>query len=76
MVPNVRTFNSALSACTKAGRWSEARDLLKIMRSSDMRPSEISYSSTLQACRKAGRFDPAMEVLGYMKEDGVEPNVV
>merc|ERR1711865_370939 len=77
--PNVISFNAAISACEKGGKWERALELLQEMRQSGVQPDVISFSSAISACescRQYGESDriylQAIEsglLLGFFNED-------
>ncbi len=50
--PNVISYISAISACSKGQQWEQASSLLLEMRRSQLEPNVISYSSAISACEK------------------------
>ncbi|CAN0357055.1 unnamed protein product, partial [Laminaria digitata] len=57
VLPDVYSFNGAISACGRSGKWQQALALLKKMEreGSDVRPDVFSYNGAINAVAKAGR---------------------
>lgn len=55
--PDVYSWNGAISACGRAGKWQQALDLLGDMEKegSDVRPDLFSYNGAIHAVAKTGR---------------------
>ena len=69
------TYNAAIGACEKGGRWGEALALLGEMRRrawSGIR----SRTRRISACEKGGQWKKALLLLGEMKAAGVELDVI
>lgn len=79
VAPSTISYNSALSALARAGRWEEAVELLASMTAEHAPPDVISYTTTVAACQKGGAATQALEVLRQMNESSttaVAPNAV
>ena len=50
VVPDVSTYNAAMSACEKCEQWQQALGLLAEMRSVSLLPNLITYSAAISAC--------------------------
>ena len=56
-------FNTAMSACARAGEWQQAITVFNSMQSKyGVRPDEISYATVMAACERCGKWE---EVLRY-----------
>ena len=56
-------FNTAMSACARAGEWQQAITVFNSMQSKyGIRPDEISYATVMAACERCGKWE---EVLRY-----------
>jgi len=66
---------SALNAYSKAGRWQEAKALLREMGANGMKPSYSEYHALMEACDVAGEADEAKRALDELKEVA-EPNLI
>lgn len=75
-VPNVISYNAAISACGKAGKWEQAINLLLEMKKVGVPPDVISYNTAISACEKAGKWEQAISLLGEMKKARVHPDVI
>ena len=74
--PNVISYNSAISACSKGQQWEQALNLLSEMRSSWLQPDVISYHSAISACDKGRQWEQALRLLLEMRSSRLEPNVM
>merc|ERR1711966_109308 len=74
--PDVVTYNAAISACEKGGKWEKALSLHKEMRGDGLKPNVISYSAAISACQKGTQLEEALSLLEEMCEEGIKPNVV
>lgn len=59
-------FNSAISACEKAGQWQLAVWLLQCMRDLRIQKDEISYNSVISAFSKGSEWELALALLFAM----------
>ena len=50
VLPNVSSYNAAISACEKCQQWQQALGLLEVMQQTDVLPNFISCSATISAC--------------------------
>lgn len=73
--PNSISYNTAISACGKAGRWHEAMFLKEKMQHADLPMDVVTLSSLVTACEKVGRWEEALSLFNEAKENGVKPNV-
>lgn len=72
------SFNAALSATAKAGKWREALNLLERMKASPRggpRPDVLSYNAVLGAFERSGEWRRVAPLLDEMEAAGVPPNV-
>ncbi|CAM9281736.1 unnamed protein product, partial [Discosporangium mesarthrocarpum] len=77
--PDLITFNAAISAVSKSGRWKEAQKLLKEMEESGIQPDVVSYTSVISArsrSRSDGGTGFAEAILSEMESRGVLPNSI
>lgn len=63
----VISFNSAMEACAKAGRWREGVALLSLMRNVKVCPDICSYASVLACLRAGGQWERALELLDKLE---------
>ena len=52
LLPNVITYNAAISACEKCKQWQQALCLLAEMRSVNVLPDDITYQAAIIAFMK------------------------
>ena len=74
--PNVVSFNAAMEACAKAGRWREGMTLLSDLRegwgaAAGVRPDVRSYAAVLACLRAGGQWENALELLEEMEGGGL-----
>ncbi|SRR5258706_5081636 len=59
--PDTITYNGAISACAKGGRWDKALELFHHLQTHgparNVFPDTITYSAAISACEKGGRQD-------------------
>ncbi|CAM9436794.1 unnamed protein product, partial [Choristocarpus tenellus] len=65
------SFNAAIDACAKGGRWEQALDLLEEMVKHRLFPSLVSYNSAMDACAKEGRHDGDLEIYCFLLLKGL-----
>ena len=71
------SYNSAISACAKSGKWQQAVALLEVMPVARIAPNTITYNSAISACSKGGASDRALDLLSKMRcEPGAQPDVI
>lgn len=63
--PNVYTFGSLMSVCSKKGDINRCRQLLKQMEGYNIKPNSVIYSTAISACERCSppRSDLAIELL-------------
>jgi pentatricopeptide repeat protein len=61
MTPDTLTFNAAIMACARSGRWREAEGVVATMLQRGVTPSLATYNSLISACGKGGRWGRALE---------------
>lgn len=76
VVPNTIIYNTAISACEKAGRADKALALVNHLLEHGPKfpvpafPDTITYSAAISACAKAGEADKALELFDQLLEQG------
>jgi pentatricopeptide repeat domain-containing protein 1 len=73
---NVTSFNAAISACEKDGKWKRALSLLDELRERGAVPDLFSAIAAISACQKGGTGERAMSLLDEMRVRGVAPDVI
>ncbi|CAE8713392.1 unnamed protein product, partial [Polarella glacialis] len=71
---NVFHYNSAISACEKAGEWQRASSVLSIMSVAGVMPNVVSYSTCMSSCEKGFQWQLALNLLCTMPRASVVPN--
>ena len=51
LVPDVYSYSSVISACSKVGHWEKALSLVRQMREAGLKPDVFVYANTIAACR-------------------------
>jgi pentatricopeptide repeat protein len=69
VTPDVISYNSAISALGKGGRWELALDVLGQMPQIGVIPDAISYSAVISACEDDGQWQLALNLLYRAKPD-------
>ncbi|CAE8629729.1 unnamed protein product [Polarella glacialis] len=70
-------YNSAISACQKAGQWQMSLSVLNVMMpETRVVPDQISYNSAISACAKTGQWWQALILLGNMPEAKIVPDKI
>lgn len=67
---DVVSFNAAMEACAKAGRWRKGVALLPFMRATGIRPDVRTYAAVLACFRAGGQWESALELLEKMEDFG------
>jgi pentatricopeptide repeat protein len=76
LVPDLRTFNAALTACCKAGRLDLATAVLKKLKACGLSPDIHSYTSLVDGCAAARMPDLARWIVTHMEQQsGVKPSL-
>lgn len=76
--PDVWSFNIAMEACAKAGRWRDGVSLLPLLRRAGIRPDIHSYAAVFSCLRAGGQWEPAVELLDEIEvgvEQGLSPDL-
>ena len=63
LIPNVMSYNGAISSCEKGGKWEVALHLLEEMLMVQLEPGIITYSSFISVCGTAGEWQLAVHLL-------------
>ena len=66
LAPDAASYNAALAACGKGGRWGEVRGLLSLledMRGAGIEPGVIAYGAVISACGEGKRWEEALSLL-------------
>lgn len=64
---DVVSFNSCLTCCGRAHRWSEALGLLQEVKDRGLRATVVTYSACMSACHKAQRLGSAKLTVNLRK---------
>ncbi|TMW56627.1 hypothetical protein Poli38472_006637 [Pythium oligandrum] len=74
---DIECFNSALAACTKAGRVEEASDVLSMIeQAKDVVPNRKTYELMLGCYAECGDADAALRCYQKMNQAGFAPTVI
>ena len=77
LVPNVISFNAAISSCQRDGHWNEAMNLLETMLSKpSLSPDLVSFNSTMASFQKDGQWEQSLGLLDLMCREQVAPDVI
>lgn len=61
--PDICSFNTAIAACAREGKWRRALDLLAGMTVENVIPDLLSYNAAIGACSKSGKWRIGLELL-------------
>lgn len=75
-VPDVVSFNVAMSACLKGQEWSAALVLFEQICEINFTPDVFSYSTAIAASSKSGDWTCAVALLDDMQRKAVQPNSI
>lgn len=62
--PNVRTYTTLMSACTRAGKWQHALEAFTEMEEAGIAPDVAAFNSGISACAAAGAWDRGWAIFG------------
>ncbi|CBJ29311.1 conserved unknown protein [Ectocarpus siliculosus] len=71
--PNAYTYNSAIRACGKEGRWAEAVAVFRRMAKRGVAPDEVSFLAAIEACGKGKEWALAVALLREMSTTPTGP---
>jgi len=75
--PNVEAYTELIDGYGKAGRLSEAVQLLQTMRTRGVKPNEITYTSMIGAMSRHQRLKQAKDMLRFMEAvDRIKPGII
>ena len=75
-MPNVITYNAAISACEKGQRPQEALHLLQELQLRGLLPNVITYNAAISACEKGRMPQQALNLLQEMQLRSLLPDVI
>jgi len=76
MLPEARTYNSIISACSKSCKGELALQIYEKMIHDGVMPTSTTYTSAISACGRAGLVDKATGLYKSMASTGCRPNVI
>ena len=74
VVPSAVTFNAAVTACARVGRYGQAIRFIARMQHAGCTPDVTTFSTLAHSLAKGGRMSSAMAVLDIMQGRNIEPN--
>ena len=75
--PDRDAYNSAVTACSRAGRWRECVELLGAMRAAAATtPTTYAYNNAIAGCSRAGEYAEALALLDEMLAAGVAADTI
>ena len=74
--PNVITYSSLISACSKGTETEKASEVCADMKRSGLQPDVITFKALISACSKANEREKTLEVSVDMRQSGLKPNVI
>jgi pentatricopeptide repeat protein len=76
VLPNIVTFNSAMSSCEKAQQWEFALAFFKAIPKAKASPDRISFDVVITACKHSGHWQVALRLFEAMRISELKPDVV
>lgn len=75
--PDQYTYSAVISCCSSGGRYQEAINLIKQMRSGSprIRPNLIAYTGAITACARSGEWSHALKLFVDMKADRIKCDI-
>ena len=67
--PDLKAYNSLISACARGARWEDAWDFCSSMRRSAISPNTRTYNALISACERAGQPERALEAFRRMQKE-------
>ena len=75
--PDIQTFNTAMSACGRAGQWELALEMMRQAREQwGLRLTRVRYNTAIAACGRSGQAKRAVGLLTEMREAGLVPDAI
>jgi len=71
-----RSLHAASLACSRAGQWETAQELVLELEATGLKPRIDAYNAVIRAAGRARQPAAAVALLGRMREAGTEPNAV
>ena len=72
-IPDVISYNSAITCCAVAAAWRWALQFFAALREDGVEASDISCNGVIGACEKGRQWRMALEMLEIMVKDGMTP---
>lgn len=73
---NLLSYNAAVSATEKSGRWQCATDLLTIGAWSGLQTDVISFNAAISACNAGDAWKEALEVLAELQTRSLDADII
>ena len=73
---NLLSYNAAVSATEKSGRWQCATDLLAIGAWSGLQTDVISFNAAISACNAGDAWKGALEVLAELQTRSLDADII
>lgn len=64
VAPNVKTYTTLMSACTRHGQWQRALEAFRRMEAAGLQPDVLAYNSAISAYAAAGLWEKAWALFG------------
>ncbi|CAJ1339016.1 unnamed protein product [Effrenium voratum] len=74
--PNARSFNAAIGAAVKGGRWQLAQSTLEAMIATRQLPNIISFNAAISSCESQNMWQEALAVLRGMRQHAIPPAAI
>ncbi|CAE7834734.1 unnamed protein product [Symbiodinium sp. CCMP2592] len=76
ILPSMVVWNSAVSACARAGQWQRAFRLLGDLEGMSLEADVVTYSSVIKACDMSSQWRLALTLLGSLRRQDIRANLV
>ncbi|CAM9465088.1 unnamed protein product, partial [Choristocarpus tenellus] len=70
-IPDVITYNTAISACGRGRKYQLALNLLRQMEEEGISPDRFSFSAAISACKSSAQWQTALTLLDTMQRKGL-----
>lgn len=74
--PDVVSYSTAITACSRAGKWELALGLLDRMQGEGIAPNVTTFTAAITACRQGGQPRLVLTLLDSMSARGVKPDAI
>lgn len=76
IIPNMISFNSAISTCDKAGEWQLAISLMEEASQARLFPGIVTFNSCINACQESSSWTISLQLFHAMPMRRLKPDVI